>query len=68
MESYRLAEDLEKISIMRFICQSSIKLKYKNYSLGISNENILWGPSRFNSIMMSNNARGLSILLLTNLL
>ena len=27
-------------------------------SLGISNENIWWGPSRHNSIMMSNNARG----------
>ncbi len=38
--------------------QSSVKLKFKNYSLGISNENIWWGPSRFNSIMMSNNARG----------
>ena len=38
--------------------QSSVKIKYKNLSLGISNENIWWGPSRHNSIMMSNNSRG----------
>ena len=40
------------------IGQSSIKLNYKNLSLGISNENIWWGPSIRNSIMMSNHARG----------
>mgnify|MGYP001493027196 CR=1 FL=1 len=38
--------------------QSSIKLNWKNFSLGISNENIWWGPSLRNSIMMSNNAQG----------
>ena len=40
------------------IGQSSIKLNYKGLSLGVSNENIWWGPSIRNSIMMSNHARG----------
>lgn len=38
--------------------QSSVKLTFKNISIGISNENIWWGPSIRNSIMMSNHARG----------
>ena len=38
--------------------QSSIRLNYKGISLGISNENIWWGPAIRNSIMMSNHARG----------
>ena len=41
-----------------FIGQSSIKLNFKGLSLGVSNENIWWGPSIRNSIMMSNHARG----------
>jgi hypothetical protein len=40
------------------IGQSSIRLNWKNFSLGISNENIWWGPSIRNSIMMSNHAKG----------
>jgi hypothetical protein len=40
------------------IGQSSVKLNYKGLSLGFSNENIWWGPSIRNSIMMSNNAKG----------
>ena len=40
------------------IGQSSIRLNFKGLSLGISNENIWWGPSIRNSIMMSNHARG----------
>ena len=40
------------------IGQSSIRLNYKGLSLGVSNENIWWGPSIRNSIMMSNHARG----------
>ncbi len=40
------------------IGQSSIKLHFKGLSLGLSNENIWWGPSIRNSIMMSNHARG----------
>ena len=42
----------------KLIGQSSIKLNFKGMSLGISNENIWWGPSIRNSIMMSNHARG----------
>jgi hypothetical protein len=42
----------------KLIGQSSIKLNYKGLSFGISNENIWWGPSIRNSIMMSNHARG----------
>lgn len=40
------------------IGQSSVKLNYKNFNLGFSNENLWWGPSMRNSIMLSNNARG----------
>tara|TARA_X000000950_G_C13884412_1_gene648281 strand:- start:506 stop:2182 length:1677 start_codon:yes stop_codon:yes gene_type:complete len=36
--------------------QSYLKLKYKNLSLGISNENLWWGPSYRNSILMSNHS------------
>jgi hypothetical protein len=38
--------------------QSSIRLNYHGLSLGISSENIWWGPSIRNSIMMSNHAQG----------
>ena len=40
------------------IGESNFFLSYKNYRFGISNENLWWGPSRNNSIMMSNNAQG----------
>lgn len=39
------------------IGQSSIRLNWKKVSLGLSNENIWWGPSIRNSIMMSNHAK-----------
>ena len=38
--------------------QSSVRLNFKSISLGISSENIWWGPSIRNGIMMSNNAQG----------
>ncbi len=38
--------------------QSSIRLNYKALSLGLSSENIWWGPSTRNGVMMSNNAQG----------
>ena len=38
--------------------QSSIRLNYKSLSLGISSENIWWGPSIRNGVLMSNNAQG----------
>ncbi len=40
------------------IGQSNIKLNFKSLSLGISNENLWWGPSIRNSIMLSNHAQG----------
>ena len=40
------------------IGQSSVRLNFKGLSLGVSNENIWWGPSIRNSIMMSNHAQG----------
>ena len=48
----------EKSISKTLIGQSSIRLNFKGISLGISNENIWWGPSIRNSIMMSNHARG----------
>ena len=38
--------------------QSSVRLNWKSLSFGVSNENLWWGPSIRNSIMMSNNATG----------
>ena len=42
----------------KLIGQSNIKINYKGISLGISNENLWWGPSMRNSIMLSNHAEG----------
>ena len=41
-----------------YLGQSSIRVNYKGISLGLSSENIWWGPSIRNSIMMSNHAKG----------
>lgn len=38
--------------------QSSVRLNYKGLSIGASTENIWWGPGRYNSLLMTNNARG----------
>lgn len=38
--------------------QTSIRLNAGPLSLGISNENLWWGPGRKNSLLMSNTARG----------
>jgi hypothetical protein len=38
--------------------QSSIRLNYKVLSLGLSTENLWWGPGMRNSLLMSNNAPG----------
>ena len=40
------------------IGQSSVRLTVGPASLGISNENLWWGPGRDNSLLMSNTARG----------
>lgn len=38
--------------------QSSVRLNHKKLSLGISTENLWWGPGVRNSLLMSNNAPG----------
>lgn len=40
------------------IGQSSISINFKKLRIGVSNENLWWGPSIRNSIMMSNHAEG----------
>ena len=40
------------------IGQSSISINFKKLRIGVSNENLWWGPSFRNSIMMSNHAEG----------
>lgn len=38
--------------------QTNIELTLKSVSIGLSNENMWWGPARRNSLMMSNSAAG----------
>lgn len=38
--------------------QSSIKLNFKKLAIGVSTENLWWGPGVRNSLLMSNNAPG----------
>lgn len=38
--------------------QSSVRLSFDPISVGISNENLWWGPGRRSSLLMSNNAPG----------
>ena len=38
--------------------QSSIRLNYKAFSVGLSTENLWWGPGIRNSLLMSNSAPG----------
>jgi len=38
--------------------QSKIQYAYKGIAVGVSTENLWWGPGRFNSLLMSNNAPG----------
>jgi hypothetical protein len=41
-----------------FIGQSSIRLNFDPISVGMSTENLWWGPGRYNSLLMSNTAPG----------
>jgi hypothetical protein len=41
-----------------FAGQSKIQYAYKGIAVGVSTENLWWGPGRFNSLLMSNNAPG----------
>ncbi len=46
-------------SLFRFYPgQSSIRYNFDNISIGISSENLWWGPGKRNSLIMSNNAPG----------
>jgi hypothetical protein len=38
--------------------QSSFRINYQALSVGVSTENLWWGPGRRNSLLMSNNAPG----------
>lgn len=38
--------------------QSSLRYNYREFSLGISTENLWWGPGRRNSLLLGNNAPG----------
>ena len=38
--------------------QSSIRYHTGSFSVGLSTENLWWGPGRYNALMMSNNAQG----------
>jgi hypothetical protein len=46
--------------------QSSFRINIKNISLGISTENLWWGPGIHNSLLMSNNAPGFAHLTLNS--
>ena len=41
-----------------FYGQSSVRWNMKNLSVGVSNENLWWGPGLRNSLVMTNNAPG----------
>lgn len=41
-----------------FMGQSSIRLNHKGISLGVSTENLWWGPGKRSALLMSNNAPG----------
>ncbi|MEJ7778647.1 MAG: capsule assembly Wzi family protein [Daejeonella sp.] len=47
--------------------QSSIRLNFGAMSLGLSNENLWWGPGRQNSLLMSNNSQGFKHLTLNTI-
>ena len=41
-----------------FLGQSRIGLSYPKFSLGVSSENLWWGPAKQNSLLFTNNAPG----------
>jgi len=41
-----------------FTGQSKLQYAYKGIAIGVSTENLWWGPGRFNALLMSNNAPG----------
>lgn len=41
-----------------YLGQSSIRYNFQEYSIGISSENLWWGPGRRNSLLLGNSANG----------
>ncbi len=41
-----------------YLGQSSLRYNFKDYSIGVSSENLWWGPGRRNSLLLGNNAPG----------
>lgn len=41
-----------------YLGQSSLRYNFKEYSIGVSSENLWWGPGRRNSLLLGNNAPG----------
>ncbi len=41
-----------------YLGQSSVRLNLRSFSVGVSSENLWWGPGRRNSLLMSNTAPG----------
>ncbi|MEI6264156.1 MAG: capsule assembly Wzi family protein [Sphingobacteriia bacterium] len=41
-----------------YLGQSAVRLNFGALSLGVSSENLWWGPGQFSSLLMSNNAPG----------
>ncbi|MCE7057717.1 capsule assembly Wzi family protein [Algoriphagus sp. AGSA1] len=44
--------------VQAYLGQSSIRYNFKEYSVGVSSENLWWGPGRRNSLLLGNNAPG----------
>ncbi|WPR75139.1 capsule assembly Wzi family protein [Algoriphagus sp. NG3] len=44
--------------VQAYLGQSSIRYNFREYSVGVSSENLWWGPGRRNSLLLGNNAPG----------
>ncbi len=44
--------------VQAYLGQSSIRFNFNAYSIGVSSENLWWGPGRRNSLLLGNNAPG----------
>ncbi|MDO8968014.1 capsule assembly Wzi family protein [Algoriphagus sp.] len=59
MNRIDLPERFGKGAFNRFyLGQSSFRFNLKEYSIGLSTENLWWGPGRRNSLLLGNNAPG----------
>ena len=58
-ETIDLPERLDGFNYTKFFWgQSSVRITYKPISIGLSNENLWWGPGYKNSLLMTNSAPG----------